>query len=215
MSGVIEVDVNRPENNREVFIIPMEGIEGNDKTTYYYGFGIALSVDMRHVADDITEDPYKAVLHNNSSILISMPAFPYSFLQEETFTDMKNKKLNLWHDHVMDAAHYYNNDKTDREVKHLLLQFPKECKLSVEPIMGDNDDGITLPMELFEQEIDHPKMIDVNNEYWMLWKIVRLDQKAKRKGKLNSQKQIGKTAQLFKGLKLTSGPSVKPGMTKP
>jgi hypothetical protein len=56
------VNIDRPEANREAFVIPLKEIDGVKRGTSYYGYYIMIPMDVRLILDDKTVEHYKAWL---------------------------------------------------------------------------------------------------------------------------------------------------------
>ena len=208
---LLEVDIERPENNREVFLFPLKDVAAKDNKSYYQGYGIALQVDPRHIVEDISRDPFEAVIYSTNSILLSMPAYPFSFLQEDFFQLLKDSN-NLFLANAFDyARHDYDDAVTnyegeDRKTKHLLLKFPEDHELSVEPILDKDkdEDEHFLPFETLTMEANHECIDGDNQQVWIIWKVLRIDIKALKKGKMERKSKMSQIASKFQGLKVKS-----------
>jgi len=201
------VDIERPENNRELFIFNLKDVEAKDKKSFYCGYTIGLQVDPRFIVDDLSCEPFEAVVLSANSILVSMPAYPFSFLQEEFYQHLRamsndflaNAFDNARHDYVEETNDY---EGEDRKTKHLLLQFPDNHEFSVEPIIDkdrDEDDRV-LPFDTLTLEANHDFLKGENQQVWIVWRVLRTNIRAMKRGKIEKKNKMSQIASKFQGL---------------
>lgn len=125
--AIVDVDINRPERNREVMVVGFTNVE--ESGVLHDGFDIFLEGNMQ----DFVCDRYKARHIGDNGILIEMPAATTSYL--ENFGQFfKHQKHNgsicerQQEGHAI-ARNAILGDK-QRKIKRILLCFPSHIVLS-------------------------------------------------------------------------------------
>jgi len=120
---VIEVDVKKPENNREVIITQFVDVEHQGRLRD--GFEILLQADSRDYGDDL----YKAQQVSSNEILVEMPSMPAAYLEnfeENFFTAQKDNQdaycVELEKQHRVTVNTI--KETKERQIKCLILRFP-------------------------------------------------------------------------------------------
>ena len=80
------MNTEKPENNCELFIITLKDAEGKDKKLFYCAYALGIQVDSQFNVDDLSQEPFEAIIYSTITIFESMPAYLYSFLQENSFS---------------------------------------------------------------------------------------------------------------------------------
>jgi hypothetical protein len=195
----IIVNINHPERNREVLVFPLRDIEGLDQgTTRYYGYYIMHQIDIRHIADDPTVEFYNARVFTSNSLLLKVPAWPYSMLQnrEEISAHVSTTVT----DAIDDARHNFSQDKAAREWKYLVLDFPTDHHLSSKEIYDEAGEDEELELEIIPIVYSHPVIEGSGTQHWAAWKVVRTDLKVHKRGKIEVKSKKSKAAALLGNL---------------
>ena len=127
LADVIDVDLDRPENNREVVVLTVNDVIID--TNMYNCYDIALIVDMR----DAAAASCTASLVSEHEVLISYPAIGYMLFRDSI---QRNKRLIALRQHdqqVQLAQDVWINDvrrTPQRSIKQLLLRFPANVSLA-------------------------------------------------------------------------------------
>lgn len=125
---VINVDVNFPEQNREVKVVPFTDV--NKDGILHNGFDIMMDCDIR----DFIAGSYKAELISSSKVLISLPSTSHTYLHDfgAFFEELKKTpedfcdRAELGHGVARNAI--IGGDKA-RQTKKLMLCFPEHIVL--------------------------------------------------------------------------------------
>jgi hypothetical protein len=122
----IEVDIDRPERNREVFILKFH--DKNHDGKLYSGFSIQMPADTRDAKDGL----FKAFLVGNGQpyVFIQAPGLHATFRRDfATFQNVEKVKC----DRIQEALNLNRNDvaKDGKRIsQHYLLKFPAYLQLS-------------------------------------------------------------------------------------
>jgi hypothetical protein len=131
----IQVDLERPENNREVYVYEVDEIEGVGPYTnkVYKGFYILFQVDVRYLRDDPKNSWYTLKVISPNQALFKMPGRHYA-MQNNEDRDHLNQNLP---EPVSRSIDKKRNDYAKRRnngeagFKYLVLTFP-ECQPGTE-----------------------------------------------------------------------------------
>jgi hypothetical protein len=199
LTALINVNINRPEANREALVFPLKEIQGVKKGTSYYGYFIMVPMDVRFILDDQTIEHYKAWLYANHQVLLTMPSWDYSPLYNR---DEIVKKVDQNVTDAMDnARHAFEDNKASRRWKHLLLEFPAGHELSSKLIYDEAGDDEELALELVPFRYSHTSApLSINTIHYAAWKIARSDMSASKRGKVEHKENKSKAASLLAGL---------------
>ena len=128
---------------------------------------------------------YKARIWNTYSILVTVPAWPYSLLNNREglvgalrLTDFEGK------DHIinsLDNAIHYETENQEK-FKHILIEFDDNVILSTKEI--SNDDSILYPQLFAEQYVGGFK-------HWIVYTVLREDIPPTKKGKVEDNLTVG------------------------
>jgi hypothetical protein len=127
-ADLIEVDLECPENNREVIVLTINDVLHNGNL--YNCYDIALKIDMR---DAIIDGRCTAFLVSANEVLVSYPAMGFDL---STDSKMRNARLQALCKHdvqVEMAQNIWINElrrSPARMTKRLLLRFPDDVMLS-------------------------------------------------------------------------------------
>jgi hypothetical protein len=202
VSVVVEVNTERPElNGGDVLVYPTSSIPGIDGKSHYYGFSLLLQMDPRWVQDDSGVDCYTARVFTSNSVLIKMPAWPFSPLAErdQYATGFNESAVAA----IDNAIHDFAANKQQRKFKYILLVFKnvgqkREILLSSKEINSDSGE---------DQELE-PQMVRLNHrragggtneEGWGVFQVARLDIKPEKRGRLQMMQKKSKAASFFLG----------------
>jgi hypothetical protein len=131
----IHVDLERPENNREVYVYEVDEIEGvgSYRNKVYKGFYILFQVDVRYPRDDPRNAWYTLKIISPNQVLLKMPGCHYA-MQNNEDREQLNKHLP---ESVSKSIDKKRNDYAKRRnngeagFKYLVLTFP-ECQPGTE-----------------------------------------------------------------------------------
>ena len=156
---VIEVNVDCPEANREFLIYPAQNIKGakNDQE-FYYGYFILVQADKRWYKESREVEHYKARVFSTNQVLVMMPAFDYTMLYNQD--ELKNPAARFPEyaiDAIDHACHEYDKNKTNRQYKHFLLQFPSDHELISSVISTKATEDEYLPISFHPVETPDKK----------------------------------------------------------
>lgn len=183
--GTIEVNVNRPEANREVNVYRLTNIPGVVKTEHrFHGYSIQIPVDIRWSLDEDEVDHYSGRVWKEDALLFRVPAFPYSALhnRDEIHRGGASEMVTIAMD---DARHDFESGKDRRQWKYLLLQFPPGHTLSSKMIFEDAGDDEELDFDLVTVTYTHPKVPNYSNmEHWMHFTVARTDLRTTKRGRV-------------------------------
>jgi hypothetical protein len=124
----IEVNVEKPERNREFMIFAFFGKNSSGKL--HNGFTLELQVDPR----DVKNGHYQAyLLPDKRHIFVLLPALPASFSVDYSLVVKKETDIRKYCDQVQESRDVSRNaalDSEDRVNKHVVLKFPGYIELS-------------------------------------------------------------------------------------
>jgi hypothetical protein len=201
----IEANIERPERNREVLVFPIVDIPG-EKNQVFTGYYIMTPMDIRFVMDEPTISFYNARVFTNKSVLIKLPGWLYSPLNDRE--EFKQRVTDNVTNAMDDCRHAYYEDKSRREWKYLLLDFPDDHELSSKEIIDEAVDDETLKLEIvpiaykiFKKKKGPPQCLT----HWACWKVARTDVKSKKRGKVEPGKELSEAASLLADLYISDG----------
>jgi len=191
-SYTIQVNTKCPEANREVQIYDLERIEGvgDKKNQLFKGFWMLLPIDIRFILDDTATTHWMARVFNDNTVMLSIQALNYSALYDR---DQFEKRVSENALEAMDNAHHEVVDETgaireERKWKHLYLEFDNDVKLSAKEINEFAGEEGKLDLQLIPVTASHPKNKAIKHTAMCAaWKVARLDQKARKKGKVEKK----------------------------
>lgn len=202
----IDVNVDRPEDNREVTVFSLSDIPGvKDTAAHFFGHWITLPMDIRHVYDDEKTKWYKARLWSENSVLLSVPAFPYSLLHNREEMSRSGKLPDYVVSGMDDGRHVYDERKASRKIKHMLLQFPESTRLTSSDIYEEAGDDEYLKLSIIPVEYTHNRVVGTNVQHWAGFTVGRTDVRPKKKGKLEEDNGKSDAAMLLQALYEPSG----------
>jgi hypothetical protein len=176
----------------------MKDMDGLEKGNQYYGYYIMYQMDIRHIVDDPSIEFYKARVFTSNSLLVKVPAWPYSVLYNRDEI-LKNVSTTVT-DGLDDARHVFFQNKAAREWKYLILDFPKDHELSSKLIYDEAGEDEELELEIIPLVFSHPPIKGVGSQHWAAWKVVRTDLKVHKRGKMEVKSKKSKASGLLDGL---------------
>jgi hypothetical protein len=202
-AALINVNIDRPEANREVFVFPLKEIDGVKTGTSCHGCHIMLPMDVRFILDDQTVEHCKARLFANHQVLLTVPSWDHSPLYN------RDEIVDHVHDDVMnamdDARHAFEENKATRRWKHLLLEFPGGHELSSKLIYEAAGDDDELELEIVPHCCSHKSApTSFNTLHCAAWKVARSDVRASKRGKVEHKENKSKAASLLDNMMKTS-----------
>ena len=124
---IINVNVTRPECNREVTVFHLNSVDIDG--ALHDGYKIAVDGDMR----DVVADKYKAWLRKYNEVVVQVPSIGYVFLRDPVGFNHHVKVANALCARTQESHDVARNrilkDKQS-QTKRLLLRFPPEVELS-------------------------------------------------------------------------------------
>ena len=138
---------------------------------------------------EINFDAYKASVFSDRKVLLSFPAWPYSFVKNRdalergiglsnAVPDNQKKRLIDSLDNALHKEQEREGSHDQKFFKKILIDF--NCPISLDPIAKDN-------------VVIRPKMITESagmngNKHWVIWTVVRLDTKVTKRGRVAYQR---------------------------
>jgi hypothetical protein len=198
VADLIEVNIRRPEKNREVLVFDVKDIPGVTHGTVFSGYYIFLPMDIRFTLDDYSQNHYTARVCADHQVLITLPAWPYSLLyNRDQMSHLGNNVL----DSMDEARHDYNDNTPARMLKHIVLEFPTGHVLSSKEIFERATEDEKLALEIVPVAYVHPLMPTLNNTiHYACWKVARVDLKASKRGKIEQKQQLSEAAEQLAAL---------------
>jgi len=197
-----DVNIHRPDDNREVMIFSLTDIPGvKHKNSYHHGYFIHIpSFDPRFYNEDYKVEWYRARVFSNNQVLLSIPSFSYTLSECRTdIVDAQHKPMPSYILNGIDnGVHDYKENK-DRKFKHIMLNFPEGHVLSGSEISDDAGDDENLDVQIFPIMYDPlvPGADKVNGQI-MGFVVARLDIKANKRGRVEEEhKKASKGAALL------------------
>ena len=150
---------------------------------------------------DTSSDRYKARLWTDNSILITVPAWPYSLHRNRDALAKNIQKNPSCMNHIVDSldnALHQNQDNFGQEVsKSILLKFGSSVKLSTK-VLVDTGDELSLQPQSFFEETGQNLVLGQSRKYWCVFSVARLDILPSKKGRVQAstsmsvlQQQLG------------------------
>lgn len=178
---LISADIRFPENNREVFVLARDKMDGIDQNTDYRGYQILYPIDLRFIVDRDTIDLCTARVWGMNSVLIKVPSWPYCLLEDREEIVHKSH-LTADEITVVDYARNEFLEDDDRFFKYIKLVFPDDHILSTKEINKSAGEEEWLPFELKIIPYNHPEVPRGINTF-ASWRVVRADLKPRKRGK--------------------------------
>ena len=195
MPDVIYVNLDWPEDNREVMIFYFENHTNTVTGEVVNGYQIVLERDLR----DIYSQTFKAELINPHEIVITMPSMSTLMTKDNDSRFAALKHLNINCDkcqqaQMMAAAAVANCE--ERQVKRLRLVFPDQIFLmnmdsAVDKVLKNR-------MEPFTTNFGHHGSIVLCN---MTWRVARLDS-FRKMNSISTQHNATELERLMQGLSM-------------
>jgi hypothetical protein len=124
---IIDVNIERPECNREVTVFHLNSVDIDG--ALYDGYEITVDGDMR----DVIADKYKAWLRSHNEVVVQIPSIGTVFLNNAAFFNERMKEAKV-HCARTQESHDVARNKIlkdeKRQTKRLLLRFPSDKELS-------------------------------------------------------------------------------------
>ena len=92
------------------------------------------SLHRYYLRDEPGKDWYKAILYGENCVLVTLPAYPYTFLRNRAEMDRSGSFKEHMFNGIDEANHGFNSNISSRELKNLLLRFPEGHTLSLSEI---------------------------------------------------------------------------------
>jgi len=202
-ADVISVDINRPENNREVTVYQVDTLPGLKEGTYYQAYMVCLPADIRFILDEEINGTgtewYKArVFDKERKIMIRMPAWDYCQLHDrQEFQKSVHQTVT---DGMDDARHKFVESKT-RKWKYLLLEFPVGHKLKSSVIYDYAGEKEELDCDMLEIDVQHKYLETISTVHYATWLVARTDVDPRKKGKVEIEVKKNKNTILLEKLR--------------
>ena len=132
----IAVDIEWPENNREltIYSVPFFATEVVGVTVP--GYAIVYPMDIQYIKKNQQVEHYKGRVFSDSQVLLTVPAWNYSELYGEVeWADSEcNENVKAG---MQNARHDHRESKDSRQWKSFMFYFPSGHKLSSKEIYKD------------------------------------------------------------------------------
>jgi hypothetical protein len=163
----------------------------------YHGYSIQLPLDICWVINDVAVEAYTAKVWKEDSILLRIPAFPYTLLYNREGVRLSDRSESVVN--AMDnARHDYENNKETRQWKYLLLQFPPGQTLSSKLIFADAGDDEELDYGIVDIETRDNVTEPSRVERWVHFIVARSDLRVAKRGKVTKADKMSRmTAKLL------------------
>ena len=202
---VVTIDVNYPEYNEPVFVVPFKNFKC--RNGYYTGYDITVIADIREFDDDMHVMKFRSATEVGNVIEYSKPAWPLTFTTDVAEFDKAEKYEEVQIGHDVARTTFKETDVRSKLFYHLV--FPPDCKLTNDPFRDDTAGGdVILEPQLRPLRVDTGQT-DMNNKKVMTfivrntWKVIDLSTKdsvaGKDKGKMG-KKQLSAA---FSGLDIS------------
>ena len=197
----VDVNLDRPDLNREALIYPIENIEGVNGVDHYHGNFFLFPFDIRELKDDRLYKHFFGRVFSDTQILIKIPSHPYSPLKDrEAFDEHVPSNITDAMDH---ARHQFKNNKQTWRAKYLLYNFPQGHKLSSSEIYEKSGDDEKLEMILIPITEEHAKLNHSNRNHWVGFTVARIDIDSNKKGRVLEDEAESELAAMFDNLMST------------
>ena len=190
---LIIVDIEHPERNREVKVIPFFNVQQDG--VLHNGFDIAIDgIDVR----DFVNDMYKADLISPNEVLLKMPSVSHAWLTEPCAVNCQR---------TQDAYEITRNAillSSERKAKLLLLRFPLDIALSnqhysSQSVSGEIENEIVMRESSFTFEGKILKSL-VSTVVWKVSIIEEHQRVVKRSTNSDKKKGAAKLSKYFSGM---------------
>ena len=172
---VININLDFPEQNREVQVYTFENLRNPRSGDIINGFQIVIPADVRDVASNL----YRAEIVGENEILLQMPSLPFSMLHDSVKRHALLTALDIGCPRCQEAQDIVVNDvqlTPARAVRKILLRFPENIVLanlssSVNPVLANEEEQPYIFEARFGATSKPIKSIGCN----MTWKVASID----------------------------------------
>ena len=147
----------------------------------HHGYYIMIPMDYFYVLDNVNVDYYTACLYSKNQVMLKIPAFPYSLLNQRD--EIAKVVPDIVTDGLDNARHYFVGEKSSREFKYILLNFPHGHELSASEIYADAGGEEDMEIEILKIKFKHSSSTEEITQYYAAWKVARLDIRPDKRGK--------------------------------
>ena len=203
------MNLDCPEGNREFVIYPVRDVLGVEKEgeprLYYYGFFILILVDHCWYELDKGTEHYKARVFTSNQVLVTVPAWDYTLLYNRDELVQPAARFPGYAINAIDnACHDFDKNKTQRQSKHFLLQFPSDFELKSSVITEEATEDELLPLSLHTVETKNSDGT-VTKRLYAGFTVARTDVSIDKRGKVETKPKESKGARLLDDLDNDSG----------
>ena len=198
----IIVNVDRPEANGEIYVFKVKDLASvKNEENYVEGYHFMMRADPRHYYDKPDVEWIKSRLYMDNQVLLTMPAYPYSLLHVDDSERDKHVSKSVA-EGFENAKNYYEDNKTTREFKHILLTFPYEERLSSSEIFAKAGEDEWLKLEMYTIEWEHEEDPGKKHtDYYAGFNVARVDTAPYKKGKREKKDRKSVGASILEQLK--------------
>ena len=198
--SVIDVNIDCPEANREFSIFSVNDIQGaKDQNSYHFGYFICFPIEHRWYIEDENVEHYKARVFSNNQVLITVPSFDFTLLNNRDALVATN-----FPDYVIDAMddtrHRFVQNRTLRQWKNILLQFPDDHTLKASVISDDAGEDEMLEFSMHPVEVKDEAGTVTKTFLFRGFTVARVDIDPHKRGKVEKKEKESKGARLLKNL---------------
>jgi hypothetical protein len=213
------VNVERPDDNGPVLLYKVQAIlgEGEHDNEIYKGYLIMVGpIDIRVVYDEPSAEPFRAQVVGEDQILVTVPSWPHSLVHNRDAL----LKSGLDDDVMLAMDDARHRVRLFDQSKHILLQFPRGQVLSTKEIAEPgsivNEDDLSLevvkvPVNYLVPNSKPPKTLKWN-DYFATWKVARLDERALKRGKVETKPTVSSLFEKISALGLDDDDDSNHGM---
>jgi hypothetical protein len=198
--SVIDVNVDCPEANRELLIFPINDIQGaKDHNAYYFGYFICFPIEHRWYTMDENVEHYKARVFSNNQLMVSLPSFDFTLLHNRDEVIQSNFPDNVISS-LDNSRHVFDANKSFRQWKHLLLNFPDDQTLKASVIFEEAGEDEQLELTMHPVEFRDVAGNVTETKLYGGFTVARVDMKPHKRGRVEHKEKESKGAKLLKDL---------------
>jgi hypothetical protein len=217
-ADVIQANLDCPEKNRELYLFPVSELNGIVPDVVYEGYIVMFRIDdLRLVYDFPNTDYFKCQViggKGGNQLLITLNSWPYTLLHNDDRKHICSRLPVACSDAIDVSRNDFIKNKSTRELKQLVLRFPKHFQLSASLLDSKAGSDEICKMHIIPIKYSHPTMPDIlvydpknpatghkvvkaqNVVHWAAFEVARYDVPAKEKGEVKQISNLSQAAQL-------------------
>ncbi|CAB9510991.1 unknown protein [Seminavis robusta] len=197
----IGVDIEWPENNREVLVFSTKDLPRVDKDDATLpGYYLLLPMQSEWVKKDLKVDCYKGRVLAANIVSLTVPAWDHDVINGSQGWEASNAPKDV-KDSIQNARHEHYDSDTPREWVTFHLHFPSKHQLSSKEVFADAGEAQNLECDFLKVPINKKK---TQFKKYAMWRVARLDVRGYKRGKIETEKAMSKNAQKLAALGLDS-----------